>query len=79
MVCFLLVDQLSAYNVIIGRVALKKFGTVTSTPHLKMKFPMDHKVGKVKGDQQMAQQRYNVLLKESLKASIHVSCNKEDK
>ena len=43
---FLLADRPSTYNSIIGKAALNKFGVVTSTPHLKMKFLTDHGVGK---------------------------------
>ena len=49
MVHFLLIDQPSAHNAIIGRTTLNELGAITSTPHLKMKFLMDHGVGEVKG------------------------------
>ena len=39
MVDFLLVDQPSAYNAIIGRPALNALRVVVSTYHLTMKFP----------------------------------------
>jgi hypothetical protein len=48
MVCFLLVDRPLAYNVVIERAALNKFRAVTSTPHFKMKFSTDHRVGEVR-------------------------------
>jgi hypothetical protein len=51
MVKFLLVDQPSAYNAIIGRASLNELKAVTSTPHLKMKFLTEEGVGEVKGDQ----------------------------
>jgi hypothetical protein len=54
MVHFLLVDRSLAYNAIIGRAALNKFRAITSTPHLKIKFPMDHRVGEVRGDRWVA-------------------------
>ena len=47
MVCFLLVDRPLAYNAIIGRITLNELGVITSNPHLKMKFPTDHRVGEV--------------------------------
>lgn len=60
---FLIVDQPSAYNAIIGRPTLKKLRAITSTHHLKMKFPTDNGVGEVKGDQLVARKCYNTSLK----------------
>jgi hypothetical protein len=54
MVHFLLVDRPLAYNAIIGRTTLNELVAITSTPHLKMKFSLDHGVGEVKGDQRVA-------------------------
>jgi hypothetical protein len=39
MVKFLVVDRPSAYNAILGRAALNELEAITSTAHLKMKFP----------------------------------------
>jgi hypothetical protein len=39
MVNFLVIDQSSAYNAIIGRMALNDLKAVTSTSHLSMKIP----------------------------------------
>ncbi|KAK3043912.1 hypothetical protein RJ639_000611, partial [Escallonia herrerae] len=39
------------YNSILGRTALNQLKAVVPTYHLKMKFPMEHGVGEVKGDQ----------------------------
>ena len=47
MVDFLLVDQPSAYNAIIGRPTLNKLRAVVSTYHLGMKFPTGDQVGEV--------------------------------
>ena len=51
MVDFLLVDQPSAYNAIIGRPTLNALRAVISTYHLAMKFPAGDQVGEVRGDQ----------------------------
>jgi hypothetical protein len=48
---FLIVDCLSAYNAIIGRPTLNQLRAVTSTYHLLVKFPTEHGVGEVRGDQ----------------------------
>ena len=76
---FFLVDRPLVYNAIIGRTALNKFRAVSSTPHLKIKFPMDHGVGELKGDQQVAWQCYNVSLRESQKALMQKNSSKGDK
>jgi hypothetical protein len=51
MVKFQLIDRPSAYNAIVGRTVLNQLGVMTSTPHLKMKFPTENGVGEVRGDQ----------------------------
>jgi hypothetical protein len=48
---FLVVDCPSAYNVIIGRPTLNKLRAVTSTYHLLVRFPTEHNIGELKGDQ----------------------------
>jgi hypothetical protein len=63
MVKFLVVEGQSAYNVILGRLALNDLGAVTSTPHLCMKFPTNSGVGVVKGDQRAACMCYITTLK----------------
>jgi hypothetical protein len=59
---FLIVDQLSAYNVIFGRTAQTELKAVTSIPHLYMKFPTDDGVGVVRGEQKVARKCYNISL-----------------
>uniref|UniRef100_A0A2N9FAH3 Uncharacterized protein n=1 Tax=Fagus sylvatica TaxID=28930 RepID=A0A2N9FAH3_FAGSY len=51
---FLVVDCPSAYNVIIGRPTLNKLRAVTSTYHLLVRFPTEHGIGELKGDQATA-------------------------
>jgi hypothetical protein len=63
MVHFLLVDQPSAYNAIIEIAELNKLRAITLTSHLKMMFPMDHRVRVVRGDQQATRQCYNISMK----------------
>jgi hypothetical protein len=63
MVDFLVVDQPSTYNTIIGRPSLNKLKATTSTYHLKMKFSTDEGVEEVKGDQVAPRKCYNTSLK----------------
>ncbi|XP_059434624.1 uncharacterized protein LOC132167629 [Corylus avellana] len=79
MVRFLLVNRPSAYNAIIGRTTLNKLRAITSTPHLKMKFPMDHGVGEVRGDQRAARQCYNISMKECPRTLAPRSTSKEER
>jgi hypothetical protein len=65
MVKFLLVDRPSAYNAILGRTALNDLKAVTSTPHLKTKFPTERGVKEVRGERGVARQCYNVMMKEN--------------
>ncbi|KAK3019643.1 hypothetical protein RJ639_005005 [Escallonia herrerae] len=53
---FVVVKVPSAYNAILGRPALNQLQAVVSTYHLKMKFPTEHGIGEVKGDQTIARQ-----------------------
>ncbi|XP_059436658.1 uncharacterized protein LOC132169680 [Corylus avellana] len=63
MVDFLVIDLPSAYNAIIDRPSLDKLRAITSTCHLKMKFPLEEGVGEVKGDQVVARNCYNTSMK----------------
>ncbi|XP_077242516.1 uncharacterized protein LOC143883035 [Tasmannia lanceolata] len=51
---FVIVRVPLAYNGIIRRPALNELGAMVSTAHLRMKFPIRHDVGEVKGDQEKA-------------------------
>jgi hypothetical protein len=55
---FLVVDCPSAYNAIIERPTLNRLRAVTSTYHLLLKFPTEHGVGEVRGDQITARECY---------------------
>ncbi|XP_059451077.1 uncharacterized protein LOC132181862 [Corylus avellana] len=82
MVDFLVVDRPSAYNAIISQPTLNKLKAVTSTYHLKMKFPTEEGVGEVKGDQTATRKCYITSLKKPSKATpltvSTVRCRKED-
>ena len=53
---FLVIDQPSAFNVILGRPSIRELRAVTRIHHFLMKFPTPRGVGEVKGDQQESRQ-----------------------
>ena len=61
-VTFLVVDYLSAYNVILGRPTLNSWNAVTSTYHLMIKFPTDYCVGELRGNQVAARECYIAMM-----------------
>ena len=59
---FLVVDCPSSYNAIIGRPTLNRWKAATSINCLKVKFPIDNRVGEVRGDQILARECYQAVL-----------------
>ena len=59
---FLIVDCSSSYNIIIGRPTLNSWKAATSTYHLYVKFPMEHGIGEVQGDQLAARECYLAMM-----------------
>ena len=59
---FLVVDCASSYNAIIGRPTLNSWKVVTSTSHLSVKFPTEHRIGQVQGNQLAARECYLAML-----------------
>ena len=59
---FLVVDCPSPYDVIIGRPTLNHWKVAMSTYCMKVKFPTEHGIGEVKGDQVLARECYQVVL-----------------
>ena len=47
---FLVVDCSFSYNAIIGRLTLNSWKVVTSTYHLSVKFPTEHRIWQVQED-----------------------------
>ena len=60
---FIVVDCPSPYNAILGRPTLGGIRAITSTYHLKMKFPTSAGVGEVRGDQKIARQCFISAMK----------------
>ena len=59
---FLVVYYSFSYNTIIGRPTLNSWKAVTSTYHMSVKFPTEHEVGQVQGDQLSARECYLAML-----------------
>nr|XP_025693487.1 uncharacterized protein LOC112795655 [Arachis hypogaea]XP_025693488.1 uncharacterized protein LOC112795655 [Arachis hypogaea] len=61
---YLVVDCFSPYKLILGRPFLNKFGSIVSTVHLCIKFPLqDNQVVTIHGDHKEARQCYNINMK----------------
>ena len=61
-VTFLVVNCSSAYNAILGRPTLNSWKALTSSYHLMIKFPIEYKVGEIRGDQVAACECYIAML-----------------
>ena len=64
---FLVIDQTSAFNTVLGRLALRELRVVTSIHYLLIKFPTPLGVGDVKEDQQELRQCYHQVVKAASK------------
>ena len=70
---FLVIDQPSAFNIVVGKPSLRELRVITSIYHLLMKFPTPYGVGEVKGDQQEVRQCYHQAVKVASKTrQFHV-------
>ncbi|KAK3036213.1 hypothetical protein RJ639_030369 [Escallonia herrerae] len=78
MLDFVVVNVPSAYNAILGRPALNQLQAVVSTYHLKMKFPTEHGLGEVKGDQTTARQCYVTSCQSKNKEALIIEDLRED-
>ncbi|KAK3002057.1 hypothetical protein RJ639_021347 [Escallonia herrerae] len=78
MLDFVLVKVPSAYNTILGQPALNQLQAVVSTYHLKMKFPTEHGIGEVKGDQTTARQCYVTSCQLKNKEALIIEDLRED-
>ncbi|KAK3026499.1 hypothetical protein RJ639_041796 [Escallonia herrerae] len=78
MLDFVVVKVPSAYNAILGRPVLNQLQAVVFTYHLKMKFPMEHGIGEVKGDQTTARQCYVTSYRSKNKEALIIEDLRED-
>ncbi|KAK3027189.1 hypothetical protein RJ639_042455 [Escallonia herrerae] len=78
MLDFVVVKVPSAYNAILGRPTLNQLQAVVSTYHLKMKFPTEHGIGEVKGDQTTARQCYVTSCQSKNKEALIIEDLRED-
>ena len=60
---FLIVDVLSAYNMLLGRPSLNTIKVIPSAYHMMIKFPTTGGVGMVRGDQHVARECYSASMK----------------
>ena len=56
---FLVIDQPSAFNALLGRPSLRELKAITNIYHLLMKFLTPNGADEFKGDQQEVRQCYN--------------------
>ena len=56
---FLIVDSLSAYNMLLGRPSLNAIRVIPSAYHMVIKFPSANGVGMVRGNQRVAKECYS--------------------
>ena len=69
----------SSYNVIIERPTLSRWKAATSTYCLKVKFPTENGVGKVKGNQVLAKEGYQAVLDAKKNHTWMIEEKEEDK
>ncbi|KAL0378899.1 UNVERIFIED_CONTAM: hypothetical protein Sradi_3195400 [Sesamum radiatum] len=65
-VCFLVVDMPSAYNLIFGRPTLNVFQAIISTYHVMLKFLVGNKIGEIQRDHYTARKFYVEAKKNSM-------------
>ncbi|XP_075481231.1 uncharacterized protein LOC142521944 [Primulina tabacum] len=58
MTVFTVVDAPSSYNIILGRPAMNEMRAMASTYHQNIKFPVQGRVGEVRGDQPSSRKCY---------------------
>ena len=67
---FLVVDALSAYNMLLGRPSFNAIKAIPSAYHMMIKFPTVSGIGMVRGDQRVARECYSASMKQKTIDSI---------
>ncbi|KAL0446381.1 UNVERIFIED_CONTAM: hypothetical protein Slati_1766000 [Sesamum latifolium] len=73
MICFLIIDIPSTYNVILGPPVLNTFQVVVFTYHMKMKFSARKGVGEVTGKQHTTRKCYVESVKKGNKNDVEIN------
>ena len=69
---FLIVDALSASNVLLGRPSLNAIKAIPSAYYMGIKFPTTNGVGMVRGDQRVARECYSASMKQKAVDNIYM-------
>ena len=69
---FLIVDALSAYNMLLGRPSLNAIKAIPSAYHMMIKFPTVNGVGMVRGDQPLARECYSASMKKKAVDNVYM-------
>ena len=69
---FLIVDALSAYNMLLDRPSLNGIKAIPSAYHMMMKFPTTGGVGMVRGDQRVARECYSASMKQKAVDNVYM-------
>ena len=69
---FLIVDALSAYNMLLGRPSLNAIKAIPSAYHMMIKFSTINGVGMVRGDQRVARECYSTSMKQKMVDIIYL-------
>ena len=69
---FLIVDALSAYNMLLGTPSLNRIKAIASAYHMIIKFPTVHGVGMVRGNQRVARECYTTSMKQRAVDNVNV-------
>ena len=69
---FLIVDVLSAYNMLLGIPSLNAIKAIPSAYHMMIKFPTVSGVGMVRGDQRVARECYSASMNQKAVDNIYL-------
>ena len=69
---FLIVDALSAYNMLLGRPFLNAIRVIPSSYHMVIKFPTANGVGMVQGNQCITRECYSASMEQNTVDNIYI-------